>query len=155
EPSETSRIRGINLAAPFRAAGRAEEDQVLEAEERFGFAVAFLLFPKRTQGEAAMMPDDRRGTEGNGVTRLLDSPAKIDVVAGLMIFGIEPADVFKGPAIPRHVTTRNVFRDRVREQDVARPAGRGSDAGLHPVSGRRRNVRSADPGVIAAQKRAH
>ena len=97
----------------------------------------------------------RGRTEGDRVAGLLDAPAKIDVVAGLVIFGIEPADAFEGPAIPGHVTPGNVLGDCVREKHVARPARRGGDAGLHPVLRRRRNVGPPYPGVIAAQKRAH
>ena len=100
------------------------------------------------------MPDDRGGTEGDGVSRLLNAPAKIDVVASLMILGIETADAFERPAIPRHVTTGNMFRDRVREQNVARAPGRRGNASLDPMLRRRRNVRAAYPGVFAARERA-
>ena len=152
EPTETR--RAVNLAAPFRGASGAEENQMLEAEERLGLAVPFLLFAKCAQGEPPMMPDDGGRAEGDRVSGLLDAPAKIDVVTGLVIFGVEPTDVFEGPPIPGHVTTGNVFGHGVGEQDVARPAGRGGDAGLHPVLRRRRNVRATYPGVIAAEQRA-
>src|SRR5438105_2826167 len=42
EPTEAR--RSINLAAPFRCSGRAEEDQMFEAQQRFRFAIAVLLF---------------------------------------------------------------------------------------------------------------
>ena len=153
EPTETR--RAVNLPAPFRGAGGAEKNQVLEAEERFGLAVTFLLFAKRAQGEPPMMPDNRGGTESDGVPGLLHAPAKIDVIAGLVIFGIEPADVFERPPIPGHVTTGNVFGDRVGEQDMARPARRRGDASLHPVLRRRRDIRAPYPSVISAEQRAH
>ena len=58
EPAEAR--RPVNLAAPFRRAGRTEEDQVLESEERFGFAITFLLFAESAESEPPMMPDDAR-----------------------------------------------------------------------------------------------
>ena len=42
EPTEAG--RPINLAAPFRSAGWTEKDQVLETQQRLGFAIAILLF---------------------------------------------------------------------------------------------------------------
>ena len=48
----------------------------------------------------------------------------------------------------------NVLRDRVGEEHVARSAGRRRDTGLDPVFRRRRNVRPADPRIIAAHERA-
>ncbi len=127
---------------------------MLEPEHRFGFAVAFLLLAKRAQGEAAIMPDQRRRAERNLMPGLLDPPAEINVIPGLVIFRIEPTDAFKRPAIPGHVAPWNVFGHDVRQQDVTRPAGSGGDAGLHPVSRRRRNIWAPHPGKIAAQKRA-
>ena len=131
EPTEAR--RAVDLSAPFRRAGRAEENQMLETQHRFRFAVTFLLFAKGVERETPMMPDDRGRTEGDVVACLLHAPAKIDVVAGLAIFRIEAADAFESPAIPGHVTTGNMFRDGVGEENVARPARRGGDAGLHPI----------------------
>src|ERR1043166_4947526 len=153
EPAETR--RAVNLAAPLRGTSRTEEDQMLETQERFGFAVPFLLFAKSAERESVMMPDDRGGTESNRVSGLLHAPAKIHVVSRRVILRIEPTDIFESPAIPRHVTTRNVLRDRVGKQDMARSAGRGGEACLNPVLRGRRNVRSPYSRVIAAQKRAH
>src|SRR6266513_1712782 len=116
EPTEP---RGaVNLTAPFRSPGRTKENQVFESEERFGFAVTFLLFQKRAKSEAPMMPDNRGGTKGDDEARLLQAPAKIDIVAGFMILGIETADLFEGPAIKRHVTAGNVFRFGIGQQNV-------------------------------------
>src|SRR2546430_4007622 len=61
----------INLSAPFRGPGRSEENQMLEAQKRLGFAVTFLLFQKRAERESAMMPHDRRRTERNHAAGLL------------------------------------------------------------------------------------
>src|SRR2546421_175397 len=61
EPTE-SRC-AINLTAPFRSPGRPEKNQVLEAKERFGFAITLLLLQKCAQSKSAMVPDNRGGTE--------------------------------------------------------------------------------------------
>src|SRR5260370_1136132 len=87
EPTKT--LRSINLAPPFRGAGWAEKDQMFKAEQRFRFAVAVLLFQKRPQRKTAMMPHDRGWAESNHATGLLEPPAKIDIVAGFVIFGIK------------------------------------------------------------------
>ena len=101
-----------------------------------------------------MMPDNGGGTESDDATGLLQAPAKIDIVAGLVIFGIEAADVFERPSVERHVTTGNVFGDRVGEQNMTRSARRCGDTGLDPILRRRRNIRPAHSGVIAAHQRA-
>src|ERR1039457_4106220 len=100
------------------------------------------------------MPNERCRTEGDLVSRLLDPPAKIDVVAGLVVLWIESTDAFKRPAVPRHVTAGNVFGDGVRQEDMTRSARRGGDAGLHPIPRRRRNIRSTYSRIFAAQERA-
>src|SRR5205085_6994242 len=152
EPAETR--RAVDLPAPFRRAGRPEKNQMLEAKKRFCLAVAFLLFAKRAQSETTVMPDDGRGTEGDLVSGLLDAPAKIDVVAGLVILGIEAADTFKDPAIPRHVAAGDVLGHGVGKEHMTRPAGSGRDTRLHPILRGRRNIRSPNARVIATQKRA-
>src|SRR5262245_47833797 len=101
------------------------------------------------------MPDDGGGTERNYPTGLLNSPAKIHVVTGLAIFGIEPARTFEGPAVKRHVTTRNMLCDRVSKQNVVWPARCRSNARLNPILRRRRDVWSADSCIIATDKCAH
>ena len=47
EPGETRRT--VDLALPFRGARWAEEDQVPETKERFGFSVALLLFSESSR----------------------------------------------------------------------------------------------------------
>src|ERR1022692_3144969 len=54
EPNETR--RAVNLPAPFRRASRPEENQMLETQKRFRFAVTFLLFKKSAQRETPVMP---------------------------------------------------------------------------------------------------
>src|SRR5439155_18892467 len=101
------------------------------------------------------MPDDRGRAEGNDPSSLLDSPAKIDVVPGLAIFGIEAARAFKRPTVKRHVTAGNVLGDCVSMQNMTRAAGCRSNASLNPILCRRCDVRSANSGIIAAYKRAN
>ena len=123
---------------------------MLKAQQRFRFAVAILLFQKSPQCESAMMPHDRGRAESNDATSLLKSPAKIDIVAGLVVLGIEAADVFKCSPIERHVTTGNVLGDYVCEQNMAGPARRCCHTGLDPVLCRRGHVWPAHSSVMAA-----
>src|SRR5262249_43136701 len=125
---------------------------MLKPQHRFRFAVAGLLFAKSLEGETPVMPDDRGRAKSDDVTFLLQAPAEIDVVARFSIFNVKPADGIEGPAIKGHVTTRNVFRDRVGKENMAWSAGRGSNAGLHPVFRWRWNVWSAHTSVVSAQQ---
>src|SRR5204863_6922886 len=113
-----------------------------------------LLFAKRAQSETAIMPNERCRTKSDLESCLLDPPAKIDVVPSLVILSIESTNVLKRPAIPGHIATRNVFGHGVRQKDMARSAGRGGYAGLHPIARWRRNIRATDPRIIPAQERA-
>src|SRR5438552_7119800 len=153
EPTESR--RAVNLTAPFRGPGRAEENEVFETKKRFGFAVTFLLLQKRAQGKAAMMPNNRGRTESDDAAGLLQAPAKIDIVAGLMIFGIETANLLERPTVKGHVTTRNMLGHGIGQQNVTRSTGCGGHARLNRILRRRTHIRSADSGVIATQKRAY
>src|SRR5712664_37694 len=152
EPTEPG--RSVNLTAPFRGPGRAEKNQVFETKKRFGFAVTFLLFQKRAQGEAAMMPDNRGWTKSDDAAGLLQAPAKIDIVARFMILGIETPDLLECPAIKRHVTPGNVLGHSVGEQNVTRSSGRGGHAHLNRVLRRRTDIWSAYAGVFTTDERA-
>src|SRR6266540_729944 len=88
------------------------------------------------------MPDDRGRTESNDPTSLLDSPAKIDVIPGLAIFGIEASRAFKRPPVKSHVTAGNVLCDCVSKQNMAGAAGCRCNACLNPILCRRCDVRS-------------
>src|SRR4030095_13426428 len=125
---------------------------MFETEQRCRFAIAVLLFQESSQRKTSMVPDDSGRTERNHTTGLLKTPAKIDVISGLMIFRIEAADALKRPPLERHVTTGNVFGDRVGQQNVAGTARRRCDTGLNPMLCRWRNVRSAYSRMAAAQK---
>src|SRR5262245_3631027 len=128
---------------------------MFEAQQRFRFAVAVLLFDKSTQRESPIMPNDRSRTERDYPTSLLNSPAEIHVVASLAIFGIESAYTFEGPPVKCHVTTGNVLSDGTGTTTLVWSAGRGSKARLNPIWCWRRNFWSADAAVIATAKRAN
>ena len=145
----------VDLTAPFRCAGRAEKDQMFKAQQGFRFAVAVLLFQKSAERKPSIMPDDRGRTERYYPSSLLNSPAEIHVVAGLAIFGIEPAYTFESPTVKRHVTTGNMLGDGIRKQNMVWSTRRRSNARLNPILCRRRDIWSADSGVIATDKCAN
>src|SRR6266480_2919405 len=125
---------------------------MFEAQQRFRFTVAILLFQESAKSKTPIVPDDRGWTECNDPASLLDSPAKIDVVPGLVIFGIETACAFKRPPVKSHVTAGNVLGDRVSKQNMTWTAGCRSNARLNPILCRRCDVWSADSGIIATDK---
>src|SRR5436190_248538 len=145
----------VDLTAPFRCAGRAEEDQMFKPQQRFRFAIAVLLFQKSAQRKPSMMPNDGGRAERDYPSSLLNSPAEIHVVAGLAVFRIESTYTFEGPTVKRHVTTGNMLGDCVRKQNMVWSARRCSNAGLNPILCRWRDVRSSYSGVIATDKRAN
>src|SRR5438034_4856442 len=52
EPTET--WRAVNLSAPFCSSGWPEKDEMLKTQQRFCFAITFLLFAKRAQSTSTM-----------------------------------------------------------------------------------------------------
>jgi len=81
---------------------------MFEAQQRFRFAVAILLFQESAKSKTPVVPHDCSWTECNDPASLLDSPAKIDIIASLVIFGIEAACALKRPPVKSHVTAGNV-----------------------------------------------
>ena len=150
EPREPR--RAVYLSLPFRGARRAEKDEVLEAQQRLGLAVAFLLFAEGREREAPIVPHNRARRKRDFAARSLQAPAEVHVVARLAIFRVESADRVKRPAPERHIAAGHMLRDKIREEHVARPAGARRDRGLHPVHRGRRNVRPADARVAAARE---
>src|SRR5215470_8561100 len=128
---------------------------MFEAQQRFRFAVAVLLFHESAQRKAPIMPHDRSRAERNGPSSLLNSPAEIHIVARLAIFGIESAYTFEGPTVKRHVTPGNMLGDRIGKQNMIWSARRRCNARLNPVLGRGRDVGSAHSSVIATDKCAN
>src|SRR5205823_4432647 len=152
EPTET--WRAVNLSAPFRSSSWPEKYEMLETQQRFGFAITFLLFAKPTQGKTTVVPDDGSRTECDYAPGLLQPPAKIYVITRRVIFRIETPDIFESPPPKRHVTTRNVFGDDIGQQDVTRPAGGSGDTSLDPCFCRRRNIWTTHAREVAAGQRA-
>src|SRR6266508_376587 len=128
---------------------------MFKAQQGFRFAIAVLLFQESAERKPSIMPDDCGRTERDYPSSLLNSPAEIDVVASLAIFGIESAYSFEGPTVKRHVTTGNMLGDCIRKQNMVWSARRPSNARLNPILCRRRDVWSAYSGVIATDKSAN
>ena len=68
---------------------------------------------KGSESESPMMPHDRGWTKGDYASGLLQTPAKIHVISGFVIFRIETAGIFEGPAPKSHVTSGDVFGDGI------------------------------------------
>src|SRR2546430_17602203 len=113
---------------------------MFKTQQRFRFAVAILLSQKGAKREPSIMPHDRSWTEGNDPSGLLNSPAEINVITGLAIFGIEAGHTFKRPAVKGHVTTGNVLGHRIGKLNVIWPARRRIEPRLYPILCRRRKV---------------
>ena len=101
------------------------------------------------------MPDNGGRTEGDDLPLLLETPAEVDVVSGLAVFGIEAANLIKGPAVEGHVASWNVLGNHVGEQDMARTSGSRCYTSLMPVLGRRGDVRATDARIIAGKECAN
>src|ERR1043166_6125081 len=125
---------------------------MFEPQQRFRFPVAILLFQESAKSETPVVPDNRSWAESNDPASLLDSPAKIDVIASLVIFRIETPCAFKRPPVKSHVTAGNVLGDCVSKQNMTWSAGCGGNARLNPILCRRRDVWSADASIIAANE---
>ena len=128
---------------------------MFEPQQRFGLAVPILLPEESPKSEPPVMPDDRGGVKCDNPPSLLNPPAEIDIIPGFAIFRIEAANAFERPAVKRHVTAGNMLGDGVCKQNMVWPARRRPNARLNPILCRRRDVRSADSRVIAAQKCAN
>ena len=94
------------------------------------------------------MQDHRCGTEADRPTPLLKPPADIDVVAGDPELLIEAPDSLQRLAPEGHVATGDVLCDVVREQDMRRAARCMGNRALDDAGLARREVGTADPGVI-------
>ena len=68
---------------------------------------------KGPERESPMMPHDRGRAKSDHASSLLQAPAKIHVISGFVIFRIEAAEIFEGPAPKTHVTPRDMFGDGV------------------------------------------
>jgi hypothetical protein len=144
----------VNAPVPLAAAEPIEIFGMAADEEGFGFAVTVLLFEVVVNGGAAVMPDEARGREAQGVALLLETPADIDVVAGFAENGIETANLLKRPFVESHVAAGDVFGHAVGEHDVRRAAGRDHDGGSDPGIFRRQKIVAANTGEFAVEQAA-
>src|SRR5262245_8337689 len=101
EPSKTRRT--IDLAFPLRGAGRAKENKMPETEERFGFSIPLLLLSESGQREAPVVPDNSRRTKADDLALLLQTPAKIHIIASLAVLRIKSTDFLERPLVKSHV----------------------------------------------------
>src|SRR5438067_12169155 len=123
---------------------------MFDAAQRLRFAIAILLSQKSAKSQTPIVPHGGSRSASDHPSSLLDSPAKIDVITCLAIFGIKPARTFKRPPVKGHVTTGNVLGNCISEQNMTWTARRRRNARLNPILCWRRDVRSANSGVIAA-----
>src|SRR5947207_13360975 len=102
-----------------------------------------------------MVPDDGSGAECDHAAGLLQTPAKIHVITGRVIFRIEPTDIFESPPPKRHLTTRNVFGAGAGQEAVTRPTGRRGDTSLDPRFSATRNLRTTHAREVAVRVRSN
>src|SRR6266568_3944356 len=144
EAVDTSRpgavTRGVVLLGP------------LPLEQRLSFSVALLLFPIASHGLPAVVPDHRARVEAEAPAGLLQLPANVDVVAGDVELRVESANPLETFLTDGEVAAGHVFRLLIREQDVDRPAGCIGDRIDNRIIGWRRDVGTADRGVVPADK---
>src|SRR5215203_3736783 len=110
----------VNAATPHAAAGGIEILRVFHHQERFGFAVARLLFQIGFYGRAPVVPDEAGWTEPDAVTGLLQAPAHIHVISSLAINRIEAANVIERPFVEGHVAAGNVLGLAIVQHHVCR-----------------------------------
>src|SRR5262249_195920 len=87
----------------------------LPFQQRFGDTVTPLLFQISENGVASMMPYHRTGTKAKCPAFLLQTPAKIDIVAGRAKNRIESSHGFQAILSDGHVTARDVLGDLIRQ----------------------------------------
>src|SRR5439155_26774920 len=104
-----------------------------------GGAIPLLLFEISTDGAATMVPDNGAGGESDRLAAIEQSPADIDVVAGLAELGIEAPHRQQRRAAEGHVAAGYVLGEIVIEHDVTGPAGTGGHAARGPAIRGRRN----------------
>ena len=69
------------------------------------------------------MPHKTRGAEPDQVSRLLQAPAQIHIVARFAKNGVKAIDIHEGPFVKSHIAARNVFGLSIGEHDMSRTTG--------------------------------
>ena len=120
---ETVFGRSVDAALPRPASDEVEIFRMLRNKQRLGLSVASLLLEVGLEVRAAVMPDKTGGAKSDLVTEPLQTPAKIDIIAGLAKSGIKAVDFFQGRFVKGHVAAGNVLGFFVGKHDVSRSAG--------------------------------
>src|SRR5262245_5148211 len=98
------------------------------------------------------MPNKAGRTEPDFVTRLLQAPADVDVVACLAEYRVEASDFDERPFEKGHIAAGDMFRLTIREHYVRGPAWRSRDGGSNNRVIGRKQVRPADSCRIAVEQ---
>ena len=85
---------------------------------------------------------------------MLKAPTNIYIIARNAKLRIESAYVFERGVTKSHITTGNMFRLTVRQQNVNWIAGRMGDALSNEAIVRRRNVGAANSNMLRIHERA-
>src|SRR2546422_505456 len=106
---ETVFGRSVDAALPRPAADEVKIFRMLSNKQRLGLSVASLLLEVGLEVRAPVVPDKTGGAKSDLVTEPLQTPAKIDIIAGLPKHGIEAVDFVKRPFIKGHVAAWDVL----------------------------------------------
>src|SRR5262245_46719073 len=106
---------------------------MLEAEQRFGFAVSRLLTQICAWALPAAMPHEGPRRGGNPVPGRLEPPAHVRVVTGTAVLNVEAVDGQERFPPKRHVAAGNVFGNVIAFEDVHGLPRCGGDATGQPA----------------------
>ena len=135
--------RTVEHAAPLAVAAAIVAVRMFKPQQGLGLTVSGLL-PQIGAGRlSSLVPDEGPRCERNPMARLLQTPADIDVVAGLEKLRIESIDRFQRFTAECHVAARNMFGHLVALEHMHRLPGGGGDASRDSAIVRRQ-IRSPD-----------
>src|SRR5258708_3987058 len=98
-----SQVRGsVNPAAPNVAAKSIKALGMFAHQQGFGFAITVLLFEICPDRRAPIMPDKGGGAEAELVTRLLQTPAEVNIITRSLENWVETAQFRQHPFIKSH-----------------------------------------------------
>ena len=95
-----------------------------------------------------MVPNDRRWSETQRPTLLLQAPTDVYVVSCNSKTPIKATNRLQLFQAISHVAAWNMFSDFVRQKDMNRPSGRMRDGLCGKAIIRRRNVRPPNPNMV-------
>ena len=100
---------------------------MLGIDQRLRLAVSALLTQVGADRVAPEMPDDGGGAEADGVARILETPAHVDVVTGCAVGRVEPAQGQERVAPEGHIAAGDVLGGLIGQQHMGRAARRYRD----------------------------